>query len=182
VREPGFSRRRQRLAEAGDQPARQRGGSAHAHLLAEHGAHRQLEPVPGAGHAKTRACPDSLSQLRAARELAADALRIRIQIEQPPHARHHRLEVAQRGEAQHQPHAVAGRGDGERAGRRAQRAPAAALVHHFDAWRRAQPGAVQRSSREPVNAGSPRPARFAGAPQRFRPQSRAEVESRASPG
>ena len=48
----GAVRARQRLAVGGDQPSREAAPRRHRDLLAEHGAHRELEAVPGARHAQ----------------------------------------------------------------------------------------------------------------------------------
>ena len=51
-------RHRDRIAELLDQPARERPGTSHGHLLAEDGPDRELEPVPCAGDTQAGAGRD----------------------------------------------------------------------------------------------------------------------------
>ena len=80
-------RRQRRPVEAG-QATRVRGG--HAHLLAEHRAHRGLEPVPAAWQAQGRAPAQQRPQCRVAREHGADRLGIGVEVEHAPHPLHRR--------------------------------------------------------------------------------------------
>ena len=59
----------------------------HGDLLAEHGAHRELEAVPGARHPQSRARRDERRQQRVRDEVRADRRRVGVQVEHPAHAR-----------------------------------------------------------------------------------------------
>ena len=58
----------------------------HRDLLAENRPHRQLEPVPGARHAKPGMRASAQSNQRIVRELFRDRHRVGAEVEQPPHA------------------------------------------------------------------------------------------------
>ena len=87
------NRRRQWFAVALHDTRRQRARGRHADLLAEHGAHRDLEAVPAAGQAQARAPAQQRLQHAAGAERGGDRLRLRIEVEHPPQPRHHRQQL-----------------------------------------------------------------------------------------
>jgi len=103
--------RRDARAEARREAARERPRAADGDLLAEDGAHRSLEPIPGARHAEAGAARDERPKGPIAGEVPRDGDRIGVQIEERAQPRGDPVERAR-----------------ERAGRLdAQRAPAVLL-------------------------------------------------------
>ena len=70
------------VAEALDQPPRQRGGPGHRDLLAEDGAHRDLEAVPGARNAQARTHEGP--QPGVATQMGTNGSGVCVQVEQAP--------------------------------------------------------------------------------------------------
>jgi len=94
-----------RCAEAPRQPAGQGVGRSHAHLLAEHRAHRQLEPVEGARHANARCLRGQCAQAGGHRR------RLAVEVKEPPQPRLQRYSHGgQRGVQAHPQHAAGGIG------------------------------------------------------------------------
>ena len=76
----------QRLAVAGHELAGEPDGGDDGDLLAEDGAHAELEAVPGAGHAQARPRGDQRRKMRILRQVFADRQRIGRQVEHAAHA------------------------------------------------------------------------------------------------
>ena len=92
------------------QPAGERRGAAHRDLLAEDGAHRDLEAVPRAGHAQAGAPPQQPPERGVAAEHAGDGERIAVEVEDVAHAADHAGGVAeQRGRRLHEQRVAVGR-------------------------------------------------------------------------
>ncbi len=87
----------QRLAVRPHQPAGQRGGAAHRHLLAEDRAHRDLEAVPGAGDAQAGAAPQQAPEHGVGAERTGDGQRVGVEVEDVAHAAHDAGRVAEQG-------------------------------------------------------------------------------------
>ena len=100
----------ERLTEAGGKPAGQRGGAAHRDLLAEQGAHGDLERVPRPRHAQTGVLRNERAQGAIARELRLDRERIGVEVEESAGARHD-LVYAVEGRQPHRELELAGTGD-----------------------------------------------------------------------
>ena len=80
-------RRLRHLGAAESTPAGRRGCARrdHGDLLAQHGAHRQLEPVPAAGRAQAGPLRHQRRQERVLRQMGADRLDVGAEIEHPAH-------------------------------------------------------------------------------------------------
>ena len=79
-------RSRQRRAMRRHQLAAQADRGDHGDLLAQHGAHRQFEAIPGAGDAQAGPGRRQRRQHRVMRQLRRDGGRIAVQVELPPQA------------------------------------------------------------------------------------------------
>ena len=79
-------RPRQRRAMRRHQLAAQADRGDHGDLLAQHGAHRQFEAIPGAGDAQAGPGRRQRRQHRVMRQLRRDGGRIAVQVELPPQA------------------------------------------------------------------------------------------------
>jgi kynureninase len=76
----------ERFAALFDEPARERSCGSHGHLLAEHGAHRELETIDGPGHPQSWVLRDAGCEHRIGAERLVDRDRISVEVEQPPAA------------------------------------------------------------------------------------------------
>ena len=83
----------ERLAVGGDQPCSVSHGSGDRDLLAEHRAHRELVRVDVAGDAPSRRRADERADGLIRAERREHGLRIGVEVEQRPGARHGRVEV-----------------------------------------------------------------------------------------
>src|SRR5581483_9716425 len=72
-----------RSAEASHQPARKRGGTAHADLLSEDGTHGKFKAVPAARDAQPRTMPDARGKNRMPPQPSADFVGIGGEVEHP---------------------------------------------------------------------------------------------------
>src|SRR3989441_1119417 len=132
----------------------ERGRAAYRHLLAEHGAHRQLEGVPRPGHAQPGAAGDERRQLGAPREVVRDPYRVGVEVEEAPRALHDLAQAlgARAPDAHHELQLARGRAHRDRARRISERdrPPVGAARDRLDAGRGArreegeQPRPVER--------------------------------------
>jgi len=143
-----IERNRQRRSVPLRQPRGQRARGGHAHLLADHRAHRDLETIPAARQPQPRARVQQGTQACVVAQCLRDDMRIRIQVEHAPQPLHDAQQLHGRRALQLQPQrmcAVAPRADAQPARRlgSADHAPVAALVHHFHAGQRAPAQEIQ---------------------------------------
>ncbi len=78
-------RRRERFTERFNEPASDRGGRFHGHLLPENRAQPELESVEGARHAQAGIRLDRRGQARIFAETLRDHIRARVEIEERSH-------------------------------------------------------------------------------------------------
>ena len=90
------------LAKALHQPLAQRAGGGHGDLLAQHGAHGQFQPIPGAGHAQ------AVAVRKVAMQHGVDGARVCVQVQQAAHAPYHGGQRGVKAVAGLQQHLVAG--------------------------------------------------------------------------
>ena len=86
----------QRPSERLDEPSRESPRAAYGNLLPENRANGDLERIPGAGHAKSRAGRDERREERIAAQHGADRERIRVDVEDAPRAAHEVEEIPPR--------------------------------------------------------------------------------------
>ena len=91
------------LAEGGDQLGGKAPGGGYGDLLAEDRAHRDLEPIPGARHPKSRARRDEGRQGAVAAELGGDHGRVGPEVEHPADAGDDRRQGLEAGKADRHP-------------------------------------------------------------------------------
>ena len=148
MREAG-ARRRDRRPERAGEPPRERRRAGDRDLLAEHGAHRELESVPRARHAHAGTRVDGGTQLGAPSQLTGDTQRIGGEVEETPRALDDLNEIVVIGEPDLHDH-VPLRGDVAhldltvRLGS-ADRAPVDVAIDGLDARRRAPREKAQQS-------------------------------------
>ena len=134
--QPGCETFRQRFAELLRQSCRERTSGRHADLLADDGAHGDLEAVPAAGQTQARTFFQQRPQARIVRQRGGDGMRIRIQVEHAPQAvddvqqpcRRHAVQLELQGMLVVRPRAHP---QPSRRGGRADHARIAVLVHRF---------------------------------------------------
>jgi hypothetical protein len=129
VREAAVGRG-QRVAERRYEPRRGGAGGGHRHLLAEHGAHRELGAVDCPGQAQPGGGAHERREQRVAGEVLRRQRGVGVEVEQAPAAPDRRGQVAHVGEPQAAHDVTAGRPGGRQLDdavtvRQAQRAPVA---------------------------------------------------------
>ena len=97
----------ERLAERVHHAPGERAGARDRHLLAEHGADRELGTVDVAWDPDAGGGVDEVGDPRVAKEVLVDGDRVGIEVEQAPAALDRRSEVGDVGEAQRAAHVVA---------------------------------------------------------------------------
>ena len=143
-------RRAQVIDDAGDEL----GPSRHGHLLAQHGADRQLAAVGMTRHAPPRHGARELTDDRVDAQMRGDRGRIAVKVEQAPARRDRRVEVAVVLEHERRVDVAVPRYeiDNARPMRQSQAAPVTAGDQLFDAWhhtaaqKRKRPRTVKRQA------------------------------------